>query len=327
MRKVLITGASGFIGFHTVMEFVNRGCFVYSLVHKVVRTELNQLEKDNKIKIVEADVTDYKSLNIVFNKLPKLDAIIHCAGRASDVGWDREFRKTNYESVKHLVAFTKIYNVNRFVFVSTTDVYGIKDFNGETELELPFAEKAKNPYPKYKIKAENWIKEHLSNERYCIIRPAAVWGEDDPTLTKRFKDYLSSTRFIIHFGKWKGQNRWPLAHVSNVALGNYIGAFHQHAVGNAINIIDEQKTTLDEFYQIVAKKYFPEKKFITLTFPYWVGFIIGIIVSLISNILNLKKPIADPSIYAFYSITRNLDFSGKLFESLKMTLDKYDSKK
>ena len=321
MKKVLVTGASGFIGYNTVLEFLKRGCFVYALVHYEIRPELLELEIEKKINIIKSDVTEYKSLLNVFNELPKLDAIIHCAGRASDVGKDKEFRKTNYESVKHLVELVKIFNVKRLVFVSTTDVYGIRNFNEETELELPFAENAKNPYPKYKIKAEKWIKERLSEDRYCIIRPAAVWGEDDPILTKRIKDFLSSSRFIIHFGRWKGHNRWPLAHVKDVAHAIYIGAFHPDSKGLAINVIDEKKTTIDEFYRFVANKYFPNKTFKSITLPFWVGLFISSIITFISNIFNLKRPFMDPSIYALYSVSRNLDFSGSLFISLKMSLN------
>ena len=117
MRNVLITGASGFIGFHTVQEFINRGCFVYALVHNSIRPDLFELEKENRLKVVKVDVTDFATLTEIFKDFPELDAIIHCAGRASDVGWDSSFRKANFESVKHFVELTKKHNVHRFVFV------------------------------------------------------------------------------------------------------------------------------------------------------------------------------------------------------------------
>lgn len=317
MRKVLITGASGFIGYQTVLEFINRGCFVYALVHNTTRNELVDFENDGKIKVVQSDVTDYASLKEVFDSIETPDVIVHCAGRASDVGWDKEFRKTNFESIQHLVKLTKEFDVKRFVFVSTTDVYGLRDFNGETEDELPYDKGVKNPYPKYKIKAEKWIKQTLSKQQYCIIRPAAVWGEDDPTLTPRIKDFLLYSPFIIHFGRWRGQNRWPLAHVNNVAIANYIGAFHPKSEGKAINVLDDTSTTMDDFYRFIAKEYFPSRKYKSITLPLRLGIVIGSLITLISNLLNLKKPFMDPSLYALYSVSSNLDFSADLFHALK----------
>ncbi|MBI9018357.1 MAG: NAD(P)-dependent oxidoreductase [Phycisphaerae bacterium] len=303
--------------YHMVLTCVNHNCFVYALVHNNIRNELVELEEQNKIKIISADITSFDSLENAFNPIQTLDAVIHCAGRASDIGWDREFRQTNYESIKHLVKLTSQYKVKRLVFVSSTDVYGLKDFHGQNEQQLSYAEKANNPYLKYKIKAEKYLKANLPANQYCIIRPAAVWGKDDPTLTRRIKDFLAFSPYIIHFGKWKGQNRWPLAHVDNVALANYIGAFHRQACGIAINVLDEKKTTMDEFYRYVAKAYFPGRKYKSITLPFWLGLVIGSFVSIISNTFNLSHPFIDPSLYALYSVSKNLDFDEKLFRSLK----------
>ena len=310
LKTVLITGAAGFIGWHTVLEFLKQGWFVCALVHKNNSAKLKELQEQDRIRIVKGEMTSLESMQSVFSNCPaKLSAVVHCAGRASDVGWESRFRKNNYYSVQHLVELVKQYNVGRFVFVSTTDVYGLKDFNGQTENELPYDEKARNNYPKYKIMAEKWIRENLSANRYCIIRPAAVWGDDDPTLTKRVRHFLAWSPFIVHFGKWKGKNRWPLVHVDNVARANCLAATSPQAVGEAINVLDPHYTSIDEFYRMVSEKYFPQKKYRTVILPFWLGVCIGATVSGLSNLLNLSQPFIDPSLYALYSVSRNLDFS------------------
>ena len=53
------------------------------------------------------------------------------------------------------------HGVKRFVYLSTADVYGLHDFNGESEEELAFDETVKNPYPKYKILSEKWLAANL----------------------------------------------------------------------------------------------------------------------------------------------------------------------
>ena len=150
-------------------------------------------------------------------------------------------------------------DVGRFVFVSTTDVYGMRDFHGETEDDLDYDPRPRNPYPKYKILSEKWIAANLPKDRYSIVRPAAVWGDDDPSMTKRVRDFLGWSPYIVHFGKWKGRNRWPKVHVDTVAKANYLAATLPEAAGEAFHVLDEEWTSVDEFYRFVAERFFPEQ--------------------------------------------------------------------
>ena len=321
MRQVLITGAGGFIGSHTVQTFLEQGCFVHALVHKHVPQHLQKLADENAIRLIYCDIRKKEQLTKVFKNLPQLDALVHCAAKASDTGRKKDFIATNYTAVKYIVELTKKYRVKRLVFVSTTDVYGMHDFAGETEQELAFDLQATNPYPKYKILSEQWIQQELPPEQYSIIRPAAVWGENDTTLTQRVKDFLGWSPWIIHFGPWKGKNRWPLAHVKTVALANYLGAFHPEAIGKSIQVLDPGKTSIDEFYWQVATSTYPQKKYKTLCLPLWLGLAFGALSTCLSNLCNTKKPIFDPTFYAVLSISHNLDFSSTFFEKLKETRD------
>ena len=109
---VLITGAGGFIGRHAVSEFVRRGWFVYAMVHQHTPPQLRDLQSRGKVNIVTGDIRCLESMQTVFEATDAhrpLRAVIHCAGRASDIGWARDFRQTNYESVKHLTALCQEY--------------------------------------------------------------------------------------------------------------------------------------------------------------------------------------------------------------------------
>jgi len=320
-RHVFITGAAGFIGGYTVEEFVRGGWHVFALVHRRTSPALEDLADGGQVTIVNGDVTAPDALrNAVQHALgqrgARLDAIVHCAGRASDVGWSREFRRTNFESVQHLVQMTKELGVARLVFVSTTDVYGLRDFEGESEDELPLATRPSNPYPKFKIAAENWIRRELPPERYAIVRPAAVWGVGDPTLTPRIVAFLRWSSWIVHFGKWRGRNRWPLAHVRNVAAALFLAATVPDAGGLAINVLDDERTSIDEFYRLLAGVFLPDKEFRTVTLPLWLSVPFAAAVSAISNLLNLSHPFTDPSHYALRSVSADLDFSNGRFAQL-----------
>ncbi len=320
-KVVLVTGAGGFIGSHAVLEFVKRGWYVYALTHQHIPDWLDGLERKGNVSLLSGDICSYDSMHEVVVKCMTdanvpLTAIVHCAGRASDVGREVHFRKTNYESIQHLVKICLENEVGKFVFISTTDVYGMRDFSGEGESELAFDDKAKNFYPKYKILAEKWIELHMPKDKYCIVRPAAVWGDDDPTLTKRTVDFLRKSPIILHFGKWKGKNRWPLVHVDYLARAIFAAVSLCQANGQAFNVLESENVSIDGYYRMIAKRYMPEKHFRTIYLPMWVGILCGWIISTMSNILDLKKPFTDPSLYALYSISSNLDFSNAKCEEL-----------
>jgi nucleoside-diphosphate-sugar epimerase len=321
MRQVLVTGAGGFIGGHIVQKCVSESCFVQALAHKKIPPWLEDLAQSGAVKLYRADIRNYEELAVIFQQLPRLDAIIHCAAKASDTGRERDFKAVNYEAVRHLVKLAKINDTENFTFISTTDVYGLRNFSGQTENELTFEANPGNPYPKYKILAEKWIQAELPEDRYSIIRPAAVWGDDDPTLTARVKAFLKWSPVIVHFGSWKGRNRWPLAEVGSVALAAYLAAFQNQAKGRAIQVLDEKHTSIDEFYRDVAARYFPQRKYRSICLPMWCGIIIGAVSTALSNLLNTAKPVYDPTLYALYSVSRNLDFSSASFEELKSIPD------
>jgi len=304
-KRVIITGAGGFIGLNTAEEFSNAGWHVYAIVRRNIPDKLKVLKNT---EIIKGDLTDFKFINSLNLKA---EVLVHAAGLASDIGSDEEFRKINFESVKALCRIPE----KKFIFISTTDVYGIKDFNNADE-NTPLCEFPKNPYPKYKIQAEEWLKKNCPVP-YVFLRPAAVWGEGDKTLEKRAADFLKTSPFIIHFGKWKGKNRWPRADVKNVSKTALALSCIDDFDNQAVNIIDNEISTIDDYYRSIASKYFPDKKFKTITLPLWCGKAIGAVSAVLSNALHKKHPVFDPSFYAVHHVSSNLDFSsGKMEEIL-----------
>ncbi|MBP3821475.1 hypothetical protein J6G99_07530 [bacterium] len=191
-----------------------------------------------------------------------------------------------------------------------------KDFKNADE-GTPLCEFPKNPYPHYKIMCEKYLQKHC--KKYVIIRPAAVWGENDNTLENRVIEFLKVSPFIVHFGKWRGKNRWPLANVKNVAETVLSVAKFDEFNNQAINIIDKEFTSIDKYYEHIGQKYFPQKKFFRIYLPLWFGKFLGLISTMISNIRGLKEPWFDPTFYAVHHVSSNLDFNcDKMEHALKM---------
>lgn len=321
MNQVFITGAAGFIGSSIADRFADEGWRVIALIHRNSNPILDRLAAEGKAVLLRGDLVRMPAIEEALRgelqrSGKRLDAIVHCAARASDTGRRSAFRKTNLAPVPALAGIADRLQVSRFIFISTTDVYGLYDHHGEQEDELPLRAHPNNPYPAFKIRAEQALKASLPPERRTIIRPAAVWGPGDRTLTPRIVDFLKASPYIVHFGKWRGRNRWPLAHVRNVALAAWLAATDPEAGGQAINVVDNEHTTIDEFYRLLAAVYLPDKQFRTIVLPFWAGQIVGAFISGISSLLNLDRPFADPSFYALYSVSRNLDFGNRRMNGL-----------
>ena len=151
METVLVTGAGGYIGSNAAEYFAKAGYRVVGTIHRHIAERLTRLG----IKTIKIDLADAADLSRLFEEKnlsrlfeEKIDYVVHIAARASDVGRDEWFRAANYEAVKSLASVAMEHGVKRFVYLSTADVYGLHDFNGESEEELAFDETVKNPYPK-----------------------------------------------------------------------------------------------------------------------------------------------------------------------------------
>lgn len=299
METVFVTGAGGYIGSNAAEYFVRAGYRVVGVVHRKVADRFARLG----VKTITADLTDEAAIGRLFDDKP--DYVVHIAALASDVGRDEWFRVANYEVVKNLASVSMDRNVKRFVYLSTADVYGLHDFNGESEDELSFDESAVNPYPKYKILSEKWLAANLPRERFSCVRPCVVYGRGDTSITPRTVAYLKNSPFVFHFGKWRGRNRWPLAHVENVCRTLHAAMVLPEAGGEGVTVLDSRRVTLSEYYRELAAEFLPGKRLREMTLP------MALIrpIAALSTALSKRKPLFDPTLYALDTVSHNLDFS------------------
>lgn len=305
METVLVTGAGGYIGSNAAEYFVKAGYRVVGVVHRKVADRFARLGA----KTITADLTDEAAIGRLFDDKP--DYVVHIAALASDVGRDEWFRVANYEVVKNLASVSMDRNVKRFVYLSTADVYGLHDFNGESEDELSFDESAVNPYPKYKILSEKWLAANLPRERFSCVRPCVVYGRGDTSITPRTVAYLKNSPFVFHFGKWRGRNRWPLAHVENVCRTLHAAMVLPEAGGEGVTVLDSRRVTVSEYYRELAAEFLPGKRLREMTLP------MALIrpIAALSTALSKRKPLFDPTLYALDTVSHNLDFSNARMRS------------
>ena len=211
MERILITGAGGYIGSNAAEYFVRNGYAVTGMAHEHVCDRFRQCGAET----INADLRVPASLDAIF-ALRDYDYVLHIAALASDVGKDDDFRVSNYEGTKQLASLAMRHGVKRFVYLSTADVYGLHDFNGESEDALSFDISANNPYPKYKIKSEQWLADNIPTENFSCVRPCVVFGNGDTTITPRTVSYIRNSLLssISANGKGVTAGRWRMSRMS-----------------------------------------------------------------------------------------------------------------
>jgi hypothetical protein len=107
--------------------------------------------------------------------------------------------------------------------------------------------------------------------------------------------------------------------VQNVATACFLAATEPSAAGQTIQVLDDEVTTMDDWYRQVAAIYLPNKRFRTLTLPMALGVCIGLPVRWLSTLLNRAHPLMDPTDYAVHAVGANLDFDNTRFRTLVQT--------
>jgi nucleoside-diphosphate-sugar epimerase len=163
--KILITGATGFIGRELVRQIAKSGRKADFCC--LVRQD-NEFLKSMGISTVKCDLLEREKLASCLNGF---QAVIHLAGVVNAVG--REFYTKNVLLTKNLLDACRTAHVKRFVLISTAIVNS----------------KVQGNYSKSKIEAERLVRE--SGLDYVIIRPSVVYGEED---TKNIGGIVSLVR-------------------------------------------------------------------------------------------------------------------------------------
>ena len=171
--KILVTGGTGYIGSHTVVELLDSGYEVviidnFSNSKREVLDRLKEITKKD-FSFYEGDVCDKEFLREVFSK-EKIDGIIHFAGFKA-VGESVEkpvmYYRNNIDSTLSLIEVMEENNIYNFVFSSSATVYG-KPHTLPIKEDFPLS--ATNPYGYSKLMNERILKDlAASNSKWNIV--------------------------------------------------------------------------------------------------------------------------------------------------------------
>lgn len=179
--KILVTGATGFIGSHLVDHLIDQGYDVRATIRK---TSNLQWLKDKKIELVE---TNLNSLEEATKAVKDVDYIYHIAGLVAAKNY-REFLKANRDATETLLKACEKANstLQRFVLVSSQTVAGPSSSleNPQTEDDIPTPITS---YGKSKLEGEKVAISFMDKLPITIVRPPAVYGPRDTAIKDIFK--------------------------------------------------------------------------------------------------------------------------------------------
>src|SRR5216684_3252863 len=152
LKRVMVTGGAGYVGSSLVPKLLNAGYAVSILdLYLYGRDLFEEFRGNPRLREVKGDLRDPES---VAKALAGCDAVIHLACISNDPSFDLnpELGKSiNYDCFQPLVAASKVAGVRRFIYASSSSVYGVKNDPNVTE-DLPL--EPLTDYSKYKALCE-----------------------------------------------------------------------------------------------------------------------------------------------------------------------------
>jgi len=193
-KRVLVTGASGFIGTHLCAALAARGDSVRALYRrKEPPAELKGLAAANpagsgegEVELFNADLADQGRIR---ESVEGIDSVIHAAAIAYDWGSLELFLETNYDATVNLLETAREAGTRKFVYISSAVVHGFGPHVDTTE-DGPYYE-LKYPYQITKRMTEEYVlAQNAPGFAVTAIRPCNVYGPGDRTSTYAMYDAI-----------------------------------------------------------------------------------------------------------------------------------------
>jgi nucleoside-diphosphate-sugar epimerase len=187
MKKILITGASGFIGSFIVEEALARGMEVWAGVRK---SSSRRYLQDERIHFIDLNLDSKEQLKQQLSS-HTFDYIVHAAGVTKCIN-KADFFRVNTEGTRHLVdALIELQMpLEHFVFISSLSVFGaIREKQPYEPIRDTDTPQPNTAYGQSKLEAEKVIKERSTPFPYTILRPTGVYGP-------RERDYFLMAKSI-----------------------------------------------------------------------------------------------------------------------------------
>ena len=261
MEKILITGASGFIGSHIVEEALQQGYDVWAAVR---RSSSREFLQDERIHFIELNLSSQQQLEEQLRSVT-FDYVVHAAGATKCLHAD-DFFRINTEGTKNLVRALLAVGMplKRFVFISSLSIMGaIREQQPYQEIRDTDTPQPNTAYGRSKLEAERFL-DGLCGFPYVILRPTGVYGP-------REKDYFLQVKSIkghVDFAVGFKRQDITFVYVTDVVQAVFL-AMEKGQTGHRYILsdgeVDQSATFSDYVHEELGRPWW-----IRITAPVWV---------------------------------------------------------
>ena len=267
--KILITGASGFIGSFIVEEALRRGFETWAAVRKSSSTAFLQ---DERIHLIALNLSSEEQLKEQLKDL-QFDYVVHAAGVTKCLKKE-DFFRINTEGTKHFVRalMATQHNLQRFVYISSLSIMGaIREEQPYQEIRESDEAKPNTAYGKSKLEAEQWLAQlPASSEEdggrlfpYVILRPTGVYGPRERDYFMMAKSIKAHTDFAVGFK----QQDITFVYVTDVVQAVFL-ACEKGVTGRRYFLSDGEVYQSSTFSDLIRKE-LGNPWWIRITAPIW----------------------------------------------------------
>jgi nucleoside-diphosphate-sugar epimerase len=254
--RILVTGATGFIGSRVVESLVDRG-FRNVVCFARPSSDLSKLEASIKNQPADARIEVLRG-----NLLSRADCeaaskgvtvIYHLAAGTGEKSFPDAFMNSVVTTRNLLEASAQHARLKRFVVVSSLAVYSNRQKSRRLDESCPVEEHPERSGSAYcfaKVKQEQIVTE-LSKKfaiPYVIVRPGSVYGPGHVEITARVG--IRAFGPFLHFG---GFNRIPFAYVDNCAEAIVLAGLVSGVEGEIFNVLDDDTPSSRRFLKLYKK--------------------------------------------------------------------------
>ncbi len=245
MARILITGATGFIGCELAQQAARLGHQVraVSAVNNAIERERLQRLAGAGIEVITASLEQQDALE---SSLQGQDAVIHLAAAQHEAEASEDhFRRVNVEGTRTMLELARRAGVSRFVHGSTIGVYG-EASAGMLDEHSPLA--PTSSYGRTKAEAETVVREFAAQLPVCIVRISETYGPGDLRLLKLFRAVAKGRYLTIG----DGRNQHQLIYVEDLGRGLLAAVESPRAAGATVILAGTELLATDEMVTAVA---------------------------------------------------------------------------
>lgn len=238
--KVLVTGATGFLGSHVCELLTKNGHEVRALVRKTSNTRYIEAFG---VELVEASLESGKDLD---KAVSGIDAVVHGAAIVK-AKRKEDFDRVNTGGTRNLLQAVLEHapNLQRFVYVSSLAAHGFGENGAPRAHERPSA--PVTHYGKSKLRGEELLLEKAGVIPVTILRPPAIYGPRDSEMLAFFK--IVEKRVVPFLGN--PNNRCSLIYASDCAQAILLALTKDHPSGRIYSVEDGRVYTQKEVVSLI----------------------------------------------------------------------------